>query len=96
MQDNTKKRYGPFLEGGIIQSLYYLYQELLKSDMQELTCIMEITIQDCEEAIRRSFSISQEEESIFRQFHILQEFRKLSKKQKESFLCEIGRIKIEH
>jgi hypothetical protein len=96
MKKNISEKDELSLENGLIQSLYYLYQELLKGNMQELAYIMEAAIQACEEIIRNKISISQEGEEILRSFYILQEFRQLNKKQKEAFVREIKRTQTEH
>lgn len=96
MKENSKEKCNPCLEEAVIQSLYYLYQELLKEDMQELAYIMEATIRDCEKAICAHFSLSEQGEETLTQFHILREFRRLNKEQKEYFIHEIERTKTEH
>jgi hypothetical protein len=89
MKENKSKKKCLFQEDGILQSLYYLYQELLKAHMQELAFIMEATIQDCEEAIRKNFIISPEAEEIFKLFHFVRSARQLNKGQMHLFLSEI-------
>ena len=96
MTSDTKEKCSPSLEEAVIQSLYYLYQELLKEDLQELAYIMEATIRDCENAICNHFSLSKEAEDILAQFHILRGFRRLSKEQKDFFIHEIERVQTEH
>lgn len=96
MATQKKEKCSPSLEDGVIQSLYYLYQELLKENLQDLAYIMEATIRDFEEATRKHSSISHVGEETLRQFHILRGFRRLSKEQKELFIREIERAQTEH
>lgn len=96
MKPNAVEKYSSLLERGVIQSLYYLYQELMKENQQDLASIIEKTILDCEKVIRKQFSLSQEEEDIFKLFHVLQKFRQLSKEQKDFLTREIGYIQTEH
>lgn len=85
-----------FPEDGLLQSLYYLYQEILKANMNDLAFIMEATICDCEESVRSNFTVSQFGEEIFKQFHLLRRFRHLNQEQKEAFIREIESDIAEH
>ncbi len=89
MKISTLEKQKPFLEDGLLQSLYYLYQEILKENLQELAYIVEVAICDCEEAIRKNFIVSEVGESIFTQFHFLRGFRQLNKEQREVLVRKI-------
>ena len=74
---------------GIVNSLYFLYQEILKENLQELADIIEITIEDCEQGLRKHSAICPQSEDILKEFYVLRKFRGLDKKQKECFFYEI-------
>jgi hypothetical protein len=95
MKIGTTEKSPSSLENAIVCSLCYLYQEVLKEGLQELTDIMETTIQDCEEAICANLHISQDGKDALKQFHVLRAFRQLSQKQKDFFIREIESIRIE-
>lgn len=74
---------------GIVNSLYFLYQEILKENLLELAAIIETTIEDCEQGLRKHSAICPQSEDILKEFYILRKFRGLDKKQKEWFVYEI-------
>ena len=86
----------PFLEDGVLQSLYYLYQELLKANLQDLATIIESAIVECEKITRKNLNISEVGEGVFKQFHIMRQFRQLSEEQKELFIFEMERSDVKH
>lgn len=89
----------PCVETSVLQSLYFLYQELLKENSMDMANSIENTISVCEDiargraAIAPEAAITPENEDIFAQFYILREFRRLSKKQKSLLIDEMENIR---
>lgn len=80
---NTESR-----QNEIVQSLLYLYQETLRGNMQELSHILQTTIESCGR-VKNASSQPLSSGDILKQFYILREFQRLDDRQKELFLQKI-------
>lgn len=80
------------LEEGVIRSLWFLYQEVVKGGAQELASIVEATIQDCEAVICESAPATVEHEDLLHQFYVLRTFRRLDSAQKQAVVRAIEEL----
>ena len=77
------------LEDGVIMSLCYLHQEALKENRQELAGVIQTAIEQSEQVIPASLSLSRDSKDLLKQFYVLRAFQELDAVQKELFIRKI-------
>jgi hypothetical protein len=77
------------LEDGVIKSLCYLHQEALKENRQELAGVIQTAIEQSEQVIPASLSLSRDSKDLLKQFYVLRAFQALDAVQKELFIRKI-------
>ena len=77
------------LEDGVIKSLCYLHQETLRENRQELAGVIQTAIEQSEQVIPASLSLSRDSKDLLKQFYVLRAFQVLDAVQKELFIRKI-------
>ena len=82
------------LEDGVFQSLCYLHQEALKENRQELAGVIQTAIEQSEQLMPASVSLSRDSKDLLQQFYLLRGFQALDCVQKELFIRGIESVRI--